>query len=253
MNKHIVFTQGNKGGTGKTTVLSTLIDWYRYYEIPIETVDFDSENRNNAGLSFFHKDAGKIDVRMREGLDAFFKIADETEAAVIVVDMGAGFGRQTSDWFNAAYEDCSAQGITFTSIGVITDDPGSVAGLLAWAQFLKDRVKYLVVLNEQYSEQSDFSFWKDTTEADQFRKIASPEIIRFLSINPELQQNLRNYGESLYRVAKRLTDIRELQGTINAVRANRVTRAAFAEFDRVKSVLLPTINEQSDNKTNVRR
>jgi MinD-like ATPase involved in chromosome partitioning or flagellar assembly len=131
MNKHIVFTQGNKGGTGKTTVTSILIDWYKHHEIPIEAVDFDSENRDNAGLSFFQKGVRKIDVRKREGLDAFIRVADETDAAVIVADLGAGFGQQTADWFNAAYEDCSALGMTFASIGVVTEDPGSVSGLLA--------------------------------------------------------------------------------------------------------------------------
>lgn len=248
MNKHIVFTQGNKGGTGKTTVISVLIDWYLHHEIPIELVDFDTENNSHAGLSFFHKSVKKINVRKRDGLDAFFKVADETEAAVIVVDMGAGFGQQTFDWFDHAYADCSELGISFTSIGVVTDDPGSVTGLLTWAQFLQDRVKYLVVLNEQTSEFPDFGFWENTVEADKFRTVATPAVIRFMSIHSELQQNIRNYGETLYRVAKRRTDVKELQGTINSVRANRVIRTAFEEFDRVKHLLLPAMEQTETGK-----
>jgi hypothetical protein len=104
-----------------------------------------------------------------------------------------------------------------------------------------------VVLNEQYNESADFVFWNDTVEADKFRKTASPEVVKLMSVNPELQQNIRNHGESLYRVAYRQTDIGELQGTINSIRAKRVIRTAFAEFDRIKHLLLPTLDEQPEN------
>jgi MinD-like ATPase involved in chromosome partitioning or flagellar assembly len=246
MNKRIVFTQGNKGGTGKTTVISALIDWYRHHDIPIAAVDFDSENQLNSGLSYFQKGAQKIKVDMRDGLDEFIRLADETDAAVIVADMGAGFGAQTFNWFDLAYEDIKAMGVVFTSFGVVTDDPGSVTAVLTWHQRLKDRTNYLIVLNEHETPGAEFEYWHHTVEATNFRETAKPEVVKFISIHPDVQRAIRNHGESLLAVAGKTTGIDELKGAITSSRASRVIRSAFAEFDRVRHLLLPTLDEQPE-------
>ena len=49
--KRIVFTQGGKGGVGKTLVATLLLDFYKSKGLTPEILDFDTENKNSGGLS----------------------------------------------------------------------------------------------------------------------------------------------------------------------------------------------------------
>ena len=69
MAKRIVFTQGGKGGVGKTTAALSLYDYYQTKEAAVTLADFDGENRAKSGLNFWHKTAEKVDIHTRSGLD----------------------------------------------------------------------------------------------------------------------------------------------------------------------------------------
>jgi hypothetical protein len=56
---------------------------------------------------------------------------------------------------------------------------------------------------------------------------------------PVLENTTRNPGVTLRAVASRLTDAPELQKASLAMRAQSYRRRMFAEFDRVKELLLP--------------
>ena len=124
MPKRIVFTQGGKGGVGKTTAALSLFDYYQTKAAAVTLADFDGENRAKSGLNFWHKSADKVDIHTRSGLDK-------------LIDSRAQFRATTSfsqTWEQAAerspisgsptvYPDLAAEGVKFTSIGMSTADP----------------------------------------------------------------------------------------------------------------------------------
>jgi len=56
---------------------------------------------------------------------------------------------------------------------------------------------------------------------------------------PVLENAMRNHGVTLGAVAGRLTDASELRKASLVMRAQSYRRRMFAEFDRVKELLLP--------------
>ena len=56
---------------------------------------------------------------------------------------------------------------------------------------------------------------------------------------PDLENAARNHGISLGGVAARTTDAPELRKASIVMRAQSYRRRMFAEFDRVKELLLP--------------
>ena len=56
---------------------------------------------------------------------------------------------------------------------------------------------------------------------------------------PDLENALRNHGVTLGKVATRQTKAQELQKASLVMRAQSYRRRMFAEFDRVKELLLP--------------
>jgi MinD-like ATPase involved in chromosome partitioning or flagellar assembly len=146
--KKVVFPTGGKGGTGKSTVVISLAEWYQENHIPCTLLDLDTENKKKGSLSHFFPDrAAKIDINTPAGLDTLIDQADK-EPDVILADMGAGSGKVSTGWFDSMYESV-ADILAFTAIGVVTSDPASVESLLNWAAQLQDRVSYLIVLNQQ--------------------------------------------------------------------------------------------------------
>ena len=56
---------------------------------------------------------------------------------------------------------------------------------------------------------------------------------------PELENAARNHGVTLANIADRATPAPELQKASLVMRAQSYRRRMFAEFDRVKELLLP--------------
>src|ERR1700683_4989043 len=145
--KRVVFTMGGEGGVGKTGVVVALAEWFAANEIPVTLLDLDTENKDRGSLKhFFNGSVTKVNIHTPAGLDAFVDHL-ESGVAIILADMGAGSGQVASGWFDAMYEDVAAIGARFTAVGVVTPDPVSVEGVLAWANQLQERVQYLIVQN----------------------------------------------------------------------------------------------------------
>jgi hypothetical protein len=159
-------------------------------------------------------------------------------APVILADMGAGAGQVTYDWFERMYPDVMEAGIGFTAIGVVTSDPASVESVLAWAARLQNRVEYLIVENS-VAEQTDFTYWHESEQAQQFRKVFEPAVIHMDYRLLDLENASRNHGVTLGQIAGRTTNAPELQKASFVMRAQSYRRRMFAEFDRVKELLLP--------------
>lgn len=236
--KKVIFTMGGKGGTGKTTFLSALAEWYAENGIDCRQLDLDTENKVKGSFChFFPATARKIDIQTRAGLDVFIDCADQ-EAPIILADLGAGSGKVAGQWFNAMYESVSSV-LTFTAVGLVTSDPASVESVLSWAAQLQNRVSYVVVLNKHEDDAAEFAYWENTAEAKAFRKAFAPASIVMESRLPDLQHALRNHGVTLGCVARRECSVPELAKSSLVIRAQAYRRQLFSQFNTIKESLLP--------------
>jgi len=236
--KRVVFSMGGKGGVGKTSVMTGLAEWFEENRIPVALLDLDTENKVKGSLThFFGAGVPKINIHTPAGLDAFVDILAE-DAPAILADMGAGAGQITHDWFHKMYPDVTEAGVVFTTIGVVTSDPASVESVLDWAAALQDRVAYVIVENN-LTEHTDFAYWQGSDRAEEFRKRFQPAILRFDYRLADLENAIRSHGVTLGRVAGRTAPGAELQKASLVMRAQSYRRRMFAEFDKVKELLLP--------------
>lgn len=236
--KRVIFSMGGKGGVGKTSVMTGLAEWFEENRIPVTLLDLDTENKVKGSLThFFGGRVPKINIHTPAGLDAFVDILAE-DAPAILADMGAGAGQITHDWFHKMYPDVTEAGVVFTTIGVVTSDPASVESVLDWAAALQDRVAYVIVENN-LTEHTDFTYWRENDRAEAFRQRFQPAIVRIDYRLADLENAVRNYGVTLGRVAGRTAPGAELQKASLVMRAQSYRRRMFAEFDKVKELLLP--------------
>ena len=236
--KRVVFTMGGKGGVGKTGCMLAIAEWFEVNDIPFTLLDLDTENKARGSLThYFGGAARKVNIHTPAGLDVFIDhLADG--APVILADMGAGSGQVAYDWFDTMFQDVADQGVAFTAIGIITSDPASIESVLSWASRLQDRVEYLIVENATASH-SDLSYWRDSEPARKFRKAFHPAVIAMEFRLQELENPARQHGVTLGQVAERKTSIEELKKASLVMRAQAYRRRLFAEFERVKELLLP--------------
>lgn len=237
-SKRVILSMGGKGGVGKTSLMSGLAEWFDDNEIPATLLDLDVENKARGSLAhFFGERAQKVNIHTPAGLDAFIDHLADGEP-VILADMGAGAGRITHEWFDKMYPDVAEAGIAFTAIGVVTDDPASVESVLTWAARLQNRVEYLIVENS-LAEHADFLYWRESEQALRFQEVFHPLVIRMDYRLADLENAARNHGVRLGAVASRNTDAPELRRASLVMRAQSYRRRMFAEFDKVKGLLLP--------------
>jgi MinD-like ATPase involved in chromosome partitioning or flagellar assembly len=232
----VVFTEGGKGGVGKTAFTSLLVEWYAAQDTPHTLLDLDTENKARGSLAHFFPDARKVNIHTSEGLDSFVDVLDEG-TPIVIADMGAGAGAVAHRWFDAMFGSVDEIGVAFTAIGVVTPDPASVESVLAWAGALQHRVQYLIVKNF-LTDLADFSYWENDPSAQEFRCAFRPKEISMEYRLPKVEHPARQHGLTLNRIADRRTDVPELQQTTVVMRAQAYRRNLFAELDRVKELLL---------------
>jgi MinD-like ATPase involved in chromosome partitioning or flagellar assembly len=236
--KRAILSMGGKGGVGKTSIMTGLAEWFDENQIPVKLLDLDIENKARGSLThFFGGRVPKININTPAGLDAFIDHLSDG-IPVILADMGAGAGQITYEWFDRMYPDVAEYGIAFTAIGVVTADPASVESVLSWAARLQNRVTYLVVENS-IAEYTDFTYWNESEQAQQFKQVFDPAMIRMDYRLPDLENGARNHGLTLGDIASRKTNAPELQKASLVMRAQSYRRRMFTEFEKVKELLLP--------------
>ena len=231
----IVFTQGGKGGVGKTAFTSLLVEWYARQGLRYTLLDLDTENKTRGSLAHFFPQARKVNIHTAEGLDAFVDVLEHTP--LVIADMGAGAGRVAAEWFDCMADSVRELGVEFTAIGVVTPDPASVESVCSWAAALQDRVSYLIVKNS-LTNPADFSYWQDSKQAQRFRDEFHPEVIEMEYRLPKVENPARQHGLTLNQVADRKTDVPDLQQMTVVMRAQAYRRNLFLELDRVKDLLV---------------
>ena len=219
--------------------MTALAEWYQEHELTFVLLDLGTENKARGSVShFFRESAQEVNIHMPAGLDAFVDHLVGAEDRLVLADMGAGSGQVATQWFEDVCEDVVAAGIVFTAIGLVTPDSASVESVLSWASRLQQRVAYLIVENHS-SEHADLAYWHDAAQAEQFREVFQPAVIPMDFRLPGLENPARQYGVTLGQVASRQTSVRELSKASLVMRAQAYRRKLFAEFDRVRELLLP--------------
>ena len=104
---------------------------------------------------------------------------------------------------------------------LVTPDPASVESILSWATKLQDRVSYLIVENATV-HQADFSYWRDSDQAQQFRRVFEPIV---LTVE--------------FQIVERQIKVPELQRASLVIRAQSYRRRLFEEIEKAKGLLLP--------------
>ena len=103
---------------------------------------------------------------------------------------------------------------------------------------LQSRAAYLIVENS-ITDRADFTYWRESRQAKQFREAFAPAVIHMDYRLAELENAARNHGITLGGVAARVSDAPELCRASIVMRAQSYRRRMFAEFDKVKELLLP--------------
>jgi len=233
----ILFTQGGKGGVGKTTVIAALTGWIRTKGFDPVLLDFDSENREKSSFQSFYPEAQKIDIRAPDSLDRVFHFL-ETPGTIVIADQGAGSGAETFSWFDRTAQ-IVGEFADVTSIGIVTKDPGSVASVLSWAYHLGNRVRYLIVLNELVRG-SGFDAWCTTPEVQEFVTRTAPAIIALQNRNPDFEDMLRANHLTLEKVINRRHSVDWFHSLTRIVQGRRYQQEAYDAFESVSHILLPS-------------
>ena len=233
----ILFTQGGKGGVGKTTVIAALTGWIRTKGFDPVLLDFDSENREKSSFQSFYPEAQKIDIRAPDSLDRVFHFL-ETSGTIVIADQGAGSGAETFSWFDRTAQ-IVGEFADVTSIGIVTKDPGSVASVLSWAYHLGSRVRYLIVLNELVRG-SGFDAWCTTPEVQEFVTRTAAAIIALQNRNPDFEDMLRANHLTLEKVINRRHSVDWFHSLTRVVQGRRYRQEAYDAFESVSHILLPS-------------
>ncbi len=230
---------GGKGGVGKTTLISSLVEWYLSKGLPTAILDLDTENKTKGSLvHFFPEISKKLSIHGGRGLDVLLDHIDQH--SILFADMGASSGQVTHEWFDSMYEAVKELNVEFVAVGVLTPDPASLESILQWAEKLQKRVKYLIVLNSGENHQATFKLWsEESAAAKKFREIFQPEVISMESRIPEIQNLMRTHGLTLQSVAERkASHIPELSRVSSVIRVQSYRRKMNSEFDRVQQLFL---------------
>ncbi|MEZ5329533.1 MAG: hypothetical protein R3F19_31190 [Verrucomicrobiales bacterium] len=237
-----VFTQGGKGGVGKTEVAIALASWYRANGIQPALLDFDVENADKAGFQTYFPQANKIDVHREGSLDAFFNAFDDG-TQVVLADLAGGSSNAAERWFEEAAEYAVEMNVAFTAIGVTTNDASSIQSILKWAGHLQDAVDYLIVLNEMRSPRCSFQYWYENENVAEFVEATSPSIMTMRSRLEEFQAEVRNHACTLDQIIRGEVDAKFFRYSRNIVRAKIYLRQLFEGFSNAADILLPQTTE----------
>jgi CobQ/CobB/MinD/ParA family nucleotide binding protein len=237
----IVFSQGGKGGVGKTTVLSALVGWLRSKGFKPVLLDFDTENREKSSFASFYPEATKVNIHAPDSLDKFFHHL-ESPGTLLVADQGAGAGAETFAWFDRT-ADIVREFADVTAIGVVTKDPGSVESVLTWGYHLGDRVSYLVALNELVRGRG-FDAWATAAPAKSFRENLKPAVIAFQNRNPDFEDMLRANALTLEKVISKRHEIDWFKSLTRVIQARRYQQEAYDAFETVAELLIPARKQE---------
>jgi hypothetical protein len=240
--KRVVFPIAGKGGVGKTTVVAALAEWYASNGQRADLLDMDPENKAEGSLKALFTDAHKLPALESWTYDKLLRISLDSDADVILADMGAAQGYQMIPWFRDFYKVMQESGLNLrlTALGIVDGDIASARSVLEWGQELQDAVDYVIVHN--FFQDGVASAWdnpKLEPAVRAFKEAFAPIEIRLDARRPDLQRMMRTMNVTLSDVGDRRTEISELRAPDMTLRARTYRFRAYAQFMEARKVLLP--------------
>jgi hypothetical protein len=240
--KRVVFPIAGKGGVGKTTVLATLAEWYASLGYKVDLLDMDPDNKGEGSLKALFAHAYKLPALESWTYDRLLGISLESDADLILADLGAAQGHRMIPWFRDFYKVMQQSGLEmrWTALGVVDTDIASARSVLEWGEELGDAVDYVIVHNHfQEGVPSAWDNAKLKSDVMAFRETFSPVEIRIDARRPDLQKMMRTMNVTLSDVGDRRTDVPELRAPDMTLRARTYRFRAYAQFTEARRVLLP--------------
>ncbi len=240
--KRVVFPIAGKGGVGKTTVVATLAEWYASNGHQVELLDMDPENKAEGSLKALFGSAHKLPALESWSYDKLLGISIESDADIILADMGAAQGYQMIPWFKDFYRVMQESGLDlrWTALGIVDGDIASARSVIEWGQELQGSVDYVIIRN--YFQEGFLSAWdnpKLEPAVRAFREAFNPVEIRLDARRPDMQRMMRTMNVTLSDVGDRRTNLPELRAPDMTLRARTYRFRAYAQFTEAREVLLP--------------
>ena len=232
--RHVIFSMGGKGGVGKTLTMAALAECLKQYGIPLTLLDCDTENKQKGSLSSFFPEAKKIDIRQPKGLDAFIDETNEEGKPLVIADLGAGSGFDTVRWFTEMHAAAKKEGMSFTAVGLVTANPGSVETVFSWGRALQDKVKYVIVRNLHIGA---IPLWDDSELARKFTVEFNPAVMTLDARLQDMQTYLENNCLTMEAALKGDGDL--FRRASARLRVESWRDRIFEEFERVMPTLVP--------------
>jgi len=232
--RHVIFSMGGKGGVGKTLTMVALAECLKNFKIPLVLLDCDTENKQKGSLCSFFPEAKKVDIRKPEGLDAFIDESCAEGAPLVLADLGAGSGFDAIRWFTEMHDVAKNEGLSFTAIGLVTANPGSVETVFSWGQELQRRVSYVIVRNLHIGP---VTLWDESEVAKKFKEEFKPAVITLEARIQDMQTYLENNRLTMEAALK--GDQELFRRTSARLRVESMRSRIFGQFSGIMDVLIP--------------
>ena len=148
--KRLILILNGKGGVGKSTFATHLVQFYKDLGAAHRSVDTDNENST---LKRFHPDAEFVDLSAPRGLDLLFELLQQTHTVIAdcraaSTDLILGYFAEVS-----VFEVLGSLGARLTVVMLVNHEPDSLEQLRVISSALENRCDYVVVRNQVHSEQ----------------------------------------------------------------------------------------------------
>jgi len=232
-------SMGGKGGGGKSTLMTSLVDFFHAENCPVTLIDCDTENKVHGSFSHFFKEAIKVDITTPSGFDEFVEKVLCDNAPMVLADLGAGSGKFTFKWFDDMHDPLQEAGVRFLAIGVLTSEVATTETIFNWANALKSRTDYLIVRNHRNGD--DFSALESSEPGQRFLKVSKAPVIDMEARLDDIQRDLDKRGLSLRQALDAPAEIAGpfLSRAVSKIRMRGYLTRMNAQFRRVVDTLLP--------------
>ena len=148
--KRLILILNGKGGVGKSTFATHLIQFYKDLGAAHRSVDTDNENST---LKRYHPDAEFLDLSVPRGLDLLFELLEQTHTVITdcraaSTDLILGYCVEVS-----IFEVLGSIGARLTVVMPVNHEPDSLEQLRVISSALENRCDYVVVRNQVHSDQ----------------------------------------------------------------------------------------------------
>lgn len=148
--KRLILILNGKGGVGKSTFTTNLVQFYKDLGSEHRSVDTDNENST---LKRFHPDAKFVDLSAPRGLDLLFELLQYTKTVIVdcraaSTDLILGYFAEVS-----AFDVLESLGARLTVVMPVNHEPDSLEQLRVISNALENRCDYVVVRNQVHSDQ----------------------------------------------------------------------------------------------------